>query len=389
MDYRKFKYIIVGSGFFGSVMAERIANDLNEPVLLIEKRNHIGGNCYSKRDPQTGIEYHAYGTHIFHTSDDKVWNYINRFTSFNSYRHQVLSTYKNKVYQLPINLETINSFYDVNLKPFEVDDFLAKEIAKSELSGEPQNFEDKAISMMGRPLYEAFFRGYTLKQWNKDPKEMPASILTRLPFRKNYNESYYDSKWQGIPLHGYTDIFKKLLRNPKIELKLNLDFFEIKDLISPDTNLIYSGPLDRYYDYKYGKLEWRSLRFEQEIKEVEDYQGTSVMNYPEQNIPFTRIHEARHLHPERSYHPNKSLIIREYSLMDNGENPFYPINDHRNQKLVKLYRAEADKEENLIISGRLGDYKYYDMDATIARALEVYETQIKSNHAAYRLQRVE
>ena len=389
MDYRKFKYIIVGSGFFGSVMAERIANDLQEAVLVIEKRNHIGGNCYSKRDPETGIEYHAYGTHIFHTSDDTVWNYINRFTEFNSYRHQVLSTYQNKVYQLPINLETINSFYDVNLKPFEVDDFLAKEIAKSELTGEPDNFEDKAISMMGRPLYEAFFRGYTLKQWNKDPKEMPASILTRLPFRKNYNESYYDSKWQGIPLNGYTHIFKQLLRNPRIELKLNLDFFEIKDLISPDTTLIYSGPLDRYYEYKYGKLEWRSLRFEHEIKEVEDYQGTSVMNYPEQNIPFTRIHEARHLHPERSYHPHKSLIIREYSLMDNGENPYYPINDLRNQRLVKLYRAEADKEKNLIISGRLGDYKYYDMDATIARALEVYETQIKSKDAAYRLQRVE
>lgn len=389
MDYRKFKYIIVGSGFFGSVMAERIANDLQESVLVIEKRNHIGGNCYSKRDPETGIEYHAYGTHIFHTSDDKVWNYINRFTEFNSYRHQVLSTYKNKVYQLPINLETINSFYDVNLKPFEVDDFLAKEIAKSELAGEPDNFEDKAISMMGRPLYEAFFRGYTLKQWNKDPKEMPASILTRLPFRKNYNESYYDSKWQGIPLNGYTHIFKQLLRNPRIELKLNLDFFEIKDLISPDTTLIYSGPLDRYYEYKYGKLEWRSLRFEHEIKEVGDYQGTSVMNYPEQSIPFTRIHEARHLHPERSYHPEKSLIIREYSLMDNGENPYYPINDLRNQRLVKLYRAEAEKEEKLIISGRLGDYKYYDMDATIARALEVYESQIKSKHAANWLQRVE
>ncbi|MEL6253049.1 MAG: UDP-galactopyranose mutase [Bacteroidota bacterium] len=389
MDYGKFKYIIVGSGFFGSVMAERIANDLKEKVLVVEKRNHIGGNCYSKRDPETEIEYHAYGTHIFHTSNEQVWKYINRFTEFNSYRHQVLSTYKNKVYQLPINLETINSFYDLNLKPFEVDEFLAKEIEQSGVSENIDNFEDKAISMMGRPLYEAFFRGYTLKQWNKDPREMPAAVLTRLPFRKNYNESYYDSKWQGIPLNGYTHIFKQLLRNPKIELKLSLDFFDIKDLISPDTTLIYSGPLDRYYDFKYGKLEWRSLRFEQEIKEVEDYQGTSVMNYPEIDIPFTRIHEARHLHPERAYHPNKSLIIREYSLMDNGKNPFYPINDLRNQKLVKLYRAEADKEENLIISGRLGDYKYYDMDATISRALEVYETQIKSKHAAYRLQRVE
>ncbi|MEM6802577.1 MAG: UDP-galactopyranose mutase [Bacteroidota bacterium] len=389
MDFSSFPYIVVGSGFFGAVMAERIANDLGEKVLVIEKRNHIGGNSYSRIDPESGIEYHVYGTHIFHTSNEKVWQYINRFTDFNSYHHQVLSTYQDKVYQLPINLETINSFYGLNLKPFEVKDFLAGEIAKSETSETPTNFEEMAISMMGEALYKAFFRGYTLKQWNKDPKLMPASVLKRLPFRTNYNESYYNSRWQGIPLKGYTHIFKGLLRNSKIELKLNCDFFDIKDQISPKSTLIYSGPLDRFYNYKYGRLEWRTLRFEKEVKKVEDFQGTAVMNYPELSVPFTRIHEPRHLHPERTYHTDRSLLIREYSEMDTGENPFYPINDARNQAVVKRYRAEAAKESNLIISGRLGDYKYYDMEATISRALELYENKIKDSYGKNRLERME
>lgn len=389
MDFSNIPFLIVGSGFFGSVIAERIANEMGERVLILEKRDHIGGNCYSQIDPQTGIEYHAYGTHIFHTSNPEVWAYINRFTEFNSYHHQVLSTYQDQVYQMPINLETINSFYKKNLKPFEVEAFLKKEIDKDPLGRAPENFEELAISQMGRPLYEAFFRGYTLKQWNKDPREMPMSVLKRLPFRTSYDESYYYSKWQGIPLKGYTYVFKQMLRNPLIDLKLNVDFFDIKDQLSPETRIIYSGPLDRYFQYKYGKLKWRSLRFEKEILPYKDYQGTSVMNYAETQIPFTRIHEPRHLHPERDYRQDKTLIIREFSLADAGDNPFYPINDAQTQELVRKYRAEADKEENLIISGRLGDYKYYDMEATIARALEIYETKIKSPHGENRLQRVE
>jgi UDP-galactopyranose mutase len=373
MDISGIKYVIVGSGFFGSVLAERIANKLNENVLVIEKRSHIGGNCYSLDDPETGIHYHMYGTHIFHTPNERVWKYINQFTEFNSYFHQVLTTYKNKVYQMPVNLETINSFYNVNLKPFEVERFLKDEIKKENIT-EPRNFEEKAISLMGRPLYEAFIKGYTLKQWQKDPCEMPESILKRLPFRNNYNESYYYSRWQGIPLHGYGKIFEKLLESKKIEVKLNLDYFSIKNAIPADTKVIYSGPIDQFFNCKYGKLEYRTLRFDKEIQPYQDYQGTSVMNYADIEIPYTRIHEPRHLHPERSDYPvDKTLIIKEYSLLDDGTNPYYPINDDKNQSLIMKYREETKNLKHTIISGRLGDYKYYDMHDTINHALDMFD----------------
>lgn len=378
MESDKFRYLVVGAGFFGAVIAERIANDLGEKVLVIDKRNHIGGNCYSEVDAATGIEFHKYGTHILHTSNPVVWEYINRFTQFNGYRHQVLTTWQGKVYQMPINLETINSFYNLNLKPFEVEEFLKKEI-RNEPYPAPKSFEEVAISMVGRPLYEAFIKGYTLKQWQKDPKEMPASILRRLPFRKNYNESYYESKWQGIPEDGFTAIFEKMLGHPNIEVRLNTDYFDIKDNFGPKTKVIYSGPIDRYFNFKHGRLTWRTLDFEFETIGVEDYQGNSVMNYAEQNIPFTRIHEPRHLHPERErvYPKDKTLIIREYSKFDTGNNPYYPVTDERNQQMVLNYRAEAQNIPNLIIAGRLGDFRYYDMHETIARALEVYEKDIK------------
>lgn len=376
MEIRNYKYLIVGAGFFGSVIAERIANELNEKVFVIDKRGHIGGNCFSDIDPETGIEYHKYGTHIFHTSYPEVWEYINRFTEFNSYYHQVLTTYKNKVYQMPINLETINSFYNVNLKPYEVDDFLNKEIQKEPIS-QPSNFEEKAITMIGRPLYEAFIKGYTKKQWQKDPREMPESVLKRLPFRKNYNESYYFSRWQGIPYHGYTAIFKKMLNHPNIRLMLNVDYFDIRGQISPDALVVYSGPIDQFFNYCYGKLDWRTLRFESEIVPVEDYQGTSVMNYAEEEVPYTRIHEPRHLHPERNYPNSKTLIIREYSEADTGGNPFYPINDERNQNLILKYREKASGLSNVIMGGRLGEYRYYDMHETIHAALKIYQERIR------------
>jgi UDP-galactopyranose mutase len=369
----KKKFVIVGAGFFGAVLAERIANELNEKVLVIEKRQHIGGNCYSETHNETGIHYHKYGTHIFHTPKKRVWDYINRFTEFNGYYHQVLNTFKDKVYQMPINLETINSFYNVNLKPFEVDEFLAKEIEKENID-EPKNFEEKAITMIGRPLYEAFIKGYTKKQWNKDPKDLPESILKRLPFRKNYNESYYFSRWQGIPLNGYTEIFNKLLENKNIELRLGIDFFDIKDSFNNKEQLIiYSGPIDQYFNYKFGKLDWRTLKFVEKVKLVDDFQGTSVMNYGEEEIPFTRIHEPKHLHPERNYKKGETLIVEEYSGVDDGNNPYYPINDEKNHNLILKYKEEAAKTENVIFGGRLGDYKYFDMTDTIEIALETFE----------------
>ncbi len=370
---KDFKYIIVGAGFLGATVAERLANDLGAEVLIIEKRNHIGGNCHSQIDPKTNIEYHTYGTHIFHTSNPKVWQYINKFTSFNSYRHQVLTTYRNKVYQMPINLETINSFYNVNLKPYEVNDFLKEERERSGIT-DPKNFEEMGISLIGEPLYKAFIRGYTMKQWGRDPKDLPASILKRLPFRKNYDESYYNSFWQGIPLDGYGAIFNRMLNHPKITLMLNTDFFEVKDNIPESSKIIYSAPIDKLFNYKYGALEWRSLKFEFESKDVDDFQGTSVMNYAEEEIPFTRIHEWKHLHPEREiFSENITLLTKEFSIEGDKENPYYPIGGDQNREILHKYQAHATQLQNYIIGGRLGEYKYYDMHQTIAKGLEIFE----------------
>jgi UDP-galactopyranose mutase len=366
------KIVIVGSGFFGSVLAERITSVLNIPVTVIEKREHIGGNCYSEINLETNIEYHAYGPHIFHTSNETVWNYINNFTEFTSYKHQVLSTHNDTVYQMPVNLETINSFYNLNLKPYEVESFLQSEIAK-EANLDLTNFEDYTISKIGRPLYNAFIKGYTHKQWNLDPREMPASIAMRLPYRSNYEESYYHSKWQGMPTKGYTAIFKKLLSNKQIELKLNTDFFDIRDQFNDVDLLIYSGPIDRFFDYKHGKLDWRTLHFEHQIMDVDDFQGTAQMNFADLDIPYTRIIEPKHFHPEREQISDKTLIIKEFSKLDDGSNPYYPINNVKNQELIIKYKEMAKAEKNLIIAGRLGDYKYYDMHQTIASALLAFE----------------
>jgi UDP-galactopyranose mutase len=376
MDLKHLKYLVVGSGFYGSVIAERIANDLDEHVVIIDKRAHIGGNCFSETDIETGIEYHKYGTHIFHTSIRNVWNYINRFTEFNGYRHQVLSSYQGRIYQMPINLETINAFYGLNLRPFEVAEFLKSEIVRENI-GVPKNLEEKAISQIGRSLYEAFIKGYTKKQWQKDPRFLPASIIERLPLRYNYNESYFFDPWQGIPANGYTAIFKKLLTNRKIENLISTDYFSIKGEIPSSCLIIYSGPIDSFFNYDYGKLEWRTLEFKNKIIGVEDFQGTSVMNYPEISVPYTRIHEPRHLHIERPYLKEKTLIIYEYPKFGLAHNPLYPVNTSTNQNILEKYIAKANCLKNVIIGGRLGDYQYYDMDRVIDLALKTYEEKIK------------
>lgn len=383
MDLSGYSYVVVGSGFSGAVLAERIATQLGQPVLVIEKRGHIGGNCFSAEDPTTGIEYHKYGTHIFHTSNERVWNYIRRFTSFNTYRHRVLSCYQGRNYQFPINLETINHFFNLNLRPYEVDDFMST-IRDNSITT-PANFEEQAISQLGRDLYEAFFRHYTIKQWQVDPRQLPASIFNRLPIRKNYGENYFFDKWQGIPEKGYTAIFEHLLSDKKIKVLLNTDYFDIRAELNKDACLIYSGPIDRFFDYKYGKLSWRTLRFEQETLNMEDYQGNSVINFPGPDIPYTRIHEPRHLHPERAYTDKKTILFREYSLPDRGDEPYYPIASGDNQRLLSLYQQEAAQCKNVFINGRLGDYKYYDMHQTIDRALDIFDTgilpQMLASHA--------
>lgn len=364
-------YVIVGSGLFGSVCAERLASS-GKKVLVLEKRNHIGGNSWSEPDPETGIEVHKYGSHIFHTSNQKVWDYINRFTTFNDYRHTVWTTYQNRVHSMPINLGTINSYYGINLKPFEVENFLIKERGK-EIYEVPKNLEEQAISLIGRPLYEAFIRGYTIKQWEKNPTELPAEIITRLPVRHNYNNRYFNDEYEGIPLKGYGEVFKKLLNHPNITVRLNVDWFSIRKEFKDDVSIIYTGSIDQYFDYKHGRLEWRSIELEREVHDVEDYQGCSVMNYADLNVKYTRIHEFKHYHPERPA-SKKTVTFKEYSkIISETTEPYYPVNTPRNQKLLALYKQEASLLNKVWFGGCLGDYRYNDMDDTIAAALDLSE----------------
>ncbi len=361
-------FLIVGSGFFGSVIAERIANVLKKKSIVLERRDHIGGNCYSEIEKKSGIEYHAYGTHIFHTSNEKVWSYINKFTSFNNYRHQVLTRYKNKIYQMPINLETINSFYNKNFNPSEAIEFI-KSVAKKEKINNPKNLEEKAISMIGKPLYNAFIKNYTFKHWGISPKKLPASIFNRLPIRFSYNEDYFNHcKYQGIPLEGYTKIFENLLSSKKIKVLKNTDYFKVKNKIKVKYCTIYTGPIDKFFNYKFGRLDWRSVKFKKEIIKSNDFQGTSVINYPELKYNYTRVHEPKHLHLERNYKKNLTLVIKESSLFDNN-NPYYPINNDKNRAILNKYKNEEKKMNNVIFGGRLADYAYYDMDMTISAAL--------------------
>lgn len=370
-------YLIVGAGFYGSVMAERIANDLGKSVLIIDQRGHIGGNCHSQRDRDTGIEYHTYGTHFFHTSSETVWEYISRFTAFNQYRHQVLTTHKGRVYQMPINLETINAYFGRNFRPAEAKEFLKQMIERDRIEA-PANLEEKCVSLIGRPLYEAFIKGYTVKQWGKDPKELPADIINRLPVRFNYEESYYhDARWQGIPLDGYTAVFETMLKSPRITVRLNCDYFKHRDEFEVREKIIYTGPLDRYFDYCCGPLEWRVIDCRREVVPEEDYQGVAQMNFADIEVPYLRIHEPRHLHPERSYDPQATVIFYETSQHSAMKEGYYPINTPHNQKVLNEYKAMAKKQVHLIVGGRLGNYIYNDMDKTILSALNCYQKEIK------------
>lgn len=364
-------FIIIGAGFFGSIVAEQLASS-GYKVRILEKREHIGGNSYSEIDPQTGIEIHTYGSHIFHTSNERVWEYITRFTVFNEYRHTVWTTHNNSVYSMPINLNTINAFYNKNLQPHQVSDFIESEIAKEQLDT-PRNLEEKAISLIGRPLYEAFIKGYTIKQWEKDPTELAPDIITRLPVRHNYNNRYFNDKYEGIPLNGYARLFERILDHPNIEIQLGVNYFDIKDELGA-IPCVYTGPIDRFFNYKYGTLDWRTIDFERSIHKVPDYQGCSVMNYADTNTPYTRIHEFKHYHPERG--PTKlTITFKEFSRIAKfTDEPYYPVNTPRNADLLKKYTNEARAVKNVIFGGRLGEYKYLDMDKTIERALNVADS---------------
>ena len=363
-----YDFVIVGSGFYGAVLAERM-HSIGKSVLVIDRRDHIGGNCYSYEYEDTNIIVHKYGTHIFHCSNKSTWDYINRFGEFNRYQHRVLTTHDNKVYSMPINLGTINAFYGINLKPNEAEAFIA---SKRPDIANPKNLEEKAISLIGIDLYEAFIKGYTKKQWGIAPKDLPAEIITRLPVRSSFYDSYFNDYYQGLPLHGYTSLFENMLND--IPVELNTDFFDNREYwLKSCSTLIYTGHIDRYFDYSEGRLQWRSVRFEQEKVNIEDYQGTSVMNFADEEIPFTRIHEPKHLHRERTFKNNTSIITREYSCIDHDE-PYYPVNSEADKQLLDRYKKLAKKEKTVIFGGRLADYKYYDMNHTIEAALEKFKT---------------
>lgn len=299
MDLRHYDLIVVGCGFFGATIAERVAHELGRRVCILERRRHVGGNSYSEVDGETGIEYHRYGSHLFHTNSEEIWQYLHRFTSFTSYKHRVLTIHHGQVYSMPINLGTICSFFNRYLTPGQAKELIDSQIAQEGIIA-PANLEEKAISLIGRPLYEAFIKGYTRKQWQTDPKSLPATIITRLPVHFNFSPYYFNDHYEGLPKDGYAAIFRKMLECSLMNVHLGVDFFDIRSQIRPDQVVVYTGPLDRFFDFRLGELGWRTLDFEKETVPVDDFQGTSVMNYADENVPYTRIHEFKHLHPDAS-----------------------------------------------------------------------------------------
>jgi UDP-galactopyranose mutase len=370
--------VIVGSGFFGLTIAERCAADLGLRVLILERRPHIGGNAYTEKEPETGIEIHRYGAHLFHTSNARVWEYVNRFTEFTSYQHRVFSVYKGRVYPLPINLATICEYFGAVMSPDEARALIAEQAAEVP-PGTAANLEQKAISLVGRPLYEAFFRGYTFKQWQTDPADLPAEVITRLPVRYTFNNRYFNDTFEGLPVDGYTAWLERMLDHPRIEVLLDTEFARMRADLLGNVPVVYTGPLDEYFGYAAGDLGWRTLDFELEVLPTGDFQGTPVMNYADSDIPFTRIHEFRHFHPERDWYPeDKTVIMREFSrFADRGDEPYYPINTPQDRERLLAYREMAAREPGVIFGGRLGTYKYLDMHMAIGSALSVYDNKVR------------
>ncbi|WP_238902764.1 UDP-galactopyranose mutase [Clostridium sp. YIM B02506] len=365
---KKYDYLIVGAGLFGSIFAYE-ANKKGKTCLVIDKRNHIGGNIYTKE--VEGINVHEYGAHIFHTSNDKVWKYINKFTEFNRYTNSPVAVYKDELYNMPFNMNTFNKLWGVKT-PKEAKGKIEEQIKESGI-GEPKNLEEQAIKLVGKDIYEKLVKGYTEKQWGTRATELPSFIIKRLPVRFTYDNNYFNDKYQGIPIGGYTQIVEKMLDG--IEIKLNTDFFKNRDdLESLADKIAFTGMIDEFYEYKFGTLEYRSLRFEHEILDEENYQGNAVVNYTEYEVPYTRIIEHKHF--EYGTQP-KTVITKEYPAKWNiGDEPYYPINNERNNKMYKAYKELADKEAKVIFGGRLAEYKYYDMHNVIYQALNAVKEEL-------------
>ncbi|MCO6394954.1 UDP-galactopyranose mutase [Corynebacterium sp. CCUG 18816] len=372
--------IVVGSGFFGLTVAEQAASELGKRVLVVEKRNHIGGNAYSEKEPDTGIEVHKYGAHLFHTSNERVWEYVNRFTSFTDYQHRVFAMHDGTAYQFPMGLGLINQFFGKYYSPDE-----ARKLIEEQREGrdpaEATNLEERGIALIGKPLYEAFVKHYTAKQWQTDPTELPPEIISRLPVRYTFNNRYFNDKYEGLPVDGYAAWLENMADHELIDVRLDTDWFDIRDEYT-GIPVVYTGPLDRYFDYAEGHLGWRTLDFEQEVLDTGDFQGTSVMNYNDADVPYTRIHEFRHFHPERTEYPtDKTVIVKEYSrFATDDDEVYYPINTPEDRAKLLKYRelaAEESRKNGVLFGGRLGTYQYLDMHMAIGAALSLFDNHLR------------
>ena len=365
-----FDYLVVGSGLFGSVVAQR-ANEAGKSVLVIERRPHIAGNVYT--EDVEGIKVHKYGAHIFHTNNKKVWDYVQRFATFNRFTNSPVANYKGELYSLPFNMYTFNKMWGV-VTPKEAAAKIAEQ--RQEIKGEPRNLEEQAISLVGRDIYEKLIKGYTEKQWGRDCKDLPAFIIKRLPVRLTFDNNYFNALYQGIPVGGYTKMIERMLDG--IEVKLGIDYLADKEYWNSQAEkVIYTGPIDAYFNYCLGNLEYRSVRFETELLDQSSFQGNAAVNYTDRETPWTRIIEHKWFEfgkDEEGLDLSKTVISREYSSeWKPGDEPYYPVNDEKNSNLYTQYKALADKEEKVIFGGRLGEYKYYDMDQVIDAALNKWK----------------
>jgi len=365
------KFAIAGAGFSGAVLAQELAKS-GHRVEVYESRSHVAGNCYTVRDPETGVLQHQYGPHIFHTDNKRVWSYVNEYAEFMPYVNRVKTTSQGKVFSLPINLHTINQYFNKTLSPSEAKKFI-QSIANTDIES-PESFEDQALKFVGRDLYEAFFKGYTLKQWGVNPSDLPASILQRLPVRFSYDDNYFNHRYQGVPRDGYTPIVSKLLQHKNIGLNLNasLRAVQVKDF----DHVFSTGAIDSWFGYEYGRLGYRTLDFVKEVHEG-DYQGCAVMNYGDQEVPYTRISEHKHFAPWESH--EQTIVFKEYSRgLREGDTPYYPVRLINDKAMLGVYLDKAKEQPNVSFLGRLGTYRYLDMDVTIAEALDASKSVLQA-----------
>ncbi|MEO6404090.1 MAG: UDP-galactopyranose mutase [Ferruginibacter sp.] len=370
------KFLIIGAGFSGSVLANKLVNALDCGIEIWDERDHIGGNCHTEKDEDTGVMVHKYGPHIFNTDKKEIWDFVNSFVEFKPFINRVKANYKGKIYSLPVNLHTINQFFGKEFSPAEAKDFITQQ-ADNTIEN-PASFEEQALKFIGRDLYQAFFYGYTKKQWGCEPNELPASILRRLPVRFNYDDNYYNNIYQGIPVNGYTELMQKLIAHENISVLLNKKFSLTKEIAEGYDHIFYTGPIDALLDYKFGRLGYRTVTFEK-FTEDGDHQGNAVINYCDENVPYTRVHEHKHFTPWEKF--DKTVYFKEYSK-ETGENdiPYYPKRLEADKKILKQYRDAIMQMDKISMLGRLATYRYMDMHHVIGEALDYAEIFIRATH---------